>query len=126
MILDRTWNKKEQKFTISYIDKNGNRQFYQKYLHHIKTYEYDEDGEFETWNGRRCKKIFKDTTTYTPNEFDLLEFMYELPKELNDELLLSSIQKLYREKDAYIEAMKHSSQQDSINTILGLIQEASK
>jgi hypothetical protein len=32
MILDRTWNKKEQKLTISYIDKQGNRQFYQKYF----------------------------------------------------------------------------------------------
>ena len=47
-------------------------------------------------------------------------------EELNNTSLLSAIQKLYQEKDAYIEAMKHSSQQDSISTILGLIQEASK
>ena len=39
MIIDRTWNKREQKLTISYVDKQGNRQFYHKYLHHIKTYE---------------------------------------------------------------------------------------
>ena len=74
MILDRTWNKKEQKITISYIDKLGNRQFYSKYLHHIKSYEYDKDGDLETWNGKKCKKVFKDTTQYTPNEFDILEF----------------------------------------------------
>ena len=43
MILDRTWSKKEQKLIISYIDKLGNRQFYQKYLHHIKSYEYDSE-----------------------------------------------------------------------------------
>ena len=43
MILDRTWNKKEQKLVISYIDKEGNRHFYQKYFHHFKTYEYDEN-----------------------------------------------------------------------------------
>ena len=30
MIIDRTWNKKEQKLTISYVDKLGKRQFYQK------------------------------------------------------------------------------------------------
>ena len=30
MILDRTWNKREQKLVISYIDKEGNRKFYQK------------------------------------------------------------------------------------------------
>ena len=47
-------------------------------------------------------------------------------EELNNTSLLSAIQKLYQEKDANIEAMKHSSQQDSISTILGLIQEASK
>lgn len=47
-------------------------------------------------------------------------------EELNNSSLLDAIQKLYKEKDAYIEAMKHSSQQDSISTILGLIKEASK
>lgn len=47
-------------------------------------------------------------------------------EELTNEALLNAIQKLYHEKDAYIEAMKKSSQQDSIQTILGLIDEASK
>ena len=41
MILDRSWNKRERKLVISYIDKGGRRQFYQKFFHHIKTYEYD-------------------------------------------------------------------------------------
>lgn len=82
MILDRTWNKKEQKLVISYIDKQGNRQYFQKYLHHIKSYEYDPKGEFETWDGKRCNKIYKDTREYSPNEFDLLEFQYELPSDI--------------------------------------------
>ena len=47
-------------------------------------------------------------------------------EELSTTSLLDAIQKLYKNKDAYIEAMKHSSQQDSISTILGLIKEASK
>ena len=95
MILDRKKNKKDRKLTISYIDKLGNRQFYQKYLHHIKTYEYDDNGELDTWNGRKCTKIFKDTTNYNPNEFDILEYMYELPKELNDKLHAQNFPKLY-------------------------------
>ena len=45
---------------------------------------------------------------------------------LDNSTLFDAIQKLYKEKDAYIDAMKRSSQQDSIQTILGLIQEASK
>ena len=95
MILDRTWNKKEQKLTISYIDKLGNRQFYQKYIHHIKSYEYDPNGEYETWNGKRCNKIFKDTFDYTPNEFEFLEFMYELPKDINQQFHAQYFPKLY-------------------------------
>ena len=47
-------------------------------------------------------------------------------EELNDSTLLDAINKLYKEKDAYIDAMKQSTQQDSIQTILGLIQQASK
>lgn len=47
-------------------------------------------------------------------------------EELTDELLLESIKKLYTERDAYISAMKTSSMQDSIKTIIGLIEEASK
>lgn len=95
MILDRTWNKRDQKLTISYIDKLGNRKFFTKHLHHIKSYEYDNDGEFETWNGRKCKKIFKETINYKPNEFELLEFMYELPKDLNSDMHAQYFPKLY-------------------------------
>lgn len=47
-------------------------------------------------------------------------------EELKDSALLDAIQKLYHEKDAYIDCMKQSSQQDSIQTILGLIQKASE
>ena len=95
MIVDRTWNKKDQKLTISYIDKLGNRQFYSKYLHHIKTYEYDVDGDLDTWNNKKCKRVFKDTTQYTPNEFDILEFLYELPKDINDILHAQNFPKIY-------------------------------
>ena len=45
-------------------------------------------------------------------------------EELNKEHTLDSIHKLYQHRNTYIDAMKHSSQQDSINTIINLIQEA--
>jgi len=47
-------------------------------------------------------------------------------EELNNSVLLDAILKLYKEKDAYIRAMKQSKQQDSVQTILDLIQKASK
>ena len=68
---------------------------HQKYLHHIKTYEYDDNGEYETWNGRRCNKVFKDSTTYKPNEFDILEYMYELPEDLQKQFHATVSPKLY-------------------------------
>ena len=95
MVLDRTWNKKEQKLTISYIDQSGNRKFYQKYFHHFKTYEYDEQGEFLTWDNKRCRKVFKDTAFYEPNEFDILELMYEFEPELNKMMHAQYFPKLY-------------------------------
>lgn len=47
-------------------------------------------------------------------------------EELNSSVLLDAIQKLYKEKDAYIANMKQSAGHNSIQTILGLIQKASK
>lgn len=44
--------------------------------------------------------------------------------ELTDQVLLDAIHKLYDQRDSYINAMKQSSQQDSINTIIGLIEDA--
>ena len=95
MIIDRQWNKREQKVVISYVDKLGNRQFYTKYLHHIKTYEYDKDGDCENWDGRKCKRVFKDTSTYTPNEFDMLEYMYEMEPAMNKMFHSQYFPKLY-------------------------------
>lgn len=43
-------------------------------------------------------------------------------EDLTNELLLSSIRKLYLERDSYVKAMKHSSGQDTITTITRLIE----
>lgn len=45
-------------------------------------------------------------------------------EELTSEVLLSSIRTLYQDRDIYIDAMSHSSQQDSIETIIELIENA--
>ena len=46
-------------------------------------------------------------------------------EELTDELLLSSIRRLYAERDKFIQTMNQSSQKDPIETIIGLIEHAS-
>ncbi len=58
--------------------------------------------------------------------FERQGFSMVLEEEaLSPTLLLETVQKLYNDRDTYITAMKQSSQQDSIGTILGLIQEVS-
>lgn len=47
-------------------------------------------------------------------------------EELTDQILLQTILQLYDKKDSYIDAMTNSSQQDSIDVIIQLIQNASK
>ena len=47
-------------------------------------------------------------------------------EELSNQLLLDTIRTLYEKKDSYISAMKQSSQQDSIDTIIDLIENAAK
>ncbi len=45
-------------------------------------------------------------------------------EELTNQVLLDAIHSLYEKRDTYISAMKQSSQQDSIQTIIGLIEAA--
>lgn len=45
-------------------------------------------------------------------------------EELKPQVLLDTIHSLYAKRDTYISAMSHSSQQDSIQTIIGLIEDA--
>lgn len=47
-------------------------------------------------------------------------------EELNKDVLLSSINHLYENKETYINAMKASSQQNSIDTIVDLIEAAAR
>lgn len=80
MIIDRTWNKRTQNYVVSYVDENGNRKLWNKYMHHWLTYEYDDNGKLDTWDGRKCSKIFKNSAEYNPCEFDQLEMLYGLEK----------------------------------------------
>ncbi len=47
-------------------------------------------------------------------------------EELDNQVLLDAIHKLYTERDTYITAMKESSHQNSIDTIIGLIEDVTR
>lgn len=46
-------------------------------------------------------------------------------EETNKDTLLEAVHKLYDNRNTYMDAMRNSGQQDSINTVIGLIEEAS-
>ena len=85
MIIDRTWNKNTQNYVVSYLDENGNRKMWNRYMHHWTTYEFDVNGQYDHWDGRKCTKVYKDAKEYSPNEFDQLEMLYGL-KETDPDL----------------------------------------
>lgn len=61
------------------------------------------------------------------HSFERQGFSVVLEEEaLSKDSLLSAIRQLYADRDTYIRAMKNSSQQDSIDTIIQLIEHASK
>lgn len=61
------------------------------------------------------------------HSFERQGFSIVLEEEnLTKDSLLAAIHKLYEQKDTYISAMKHSSQKDSIFTIIRLIEEAAR
>lgn len=95
MILDRTWNKYNKRLTVSWIDSNGDRQFFQRYLNYIKTYEYSDTGQYMTWDGKKCTDVYKDAATYKPNDFDILEYLYGLDKETLKNFHSMNFPKLY-------------------------------
>ncbi len=78
MIIDRTWNKRTQTYTVSYVDAAGNRKLWSRMMHHWTTYEFDNNGDCFNWDGRRCSKVFKKGSEYVPCEFDQLEMLYGL------------------------------------------------
>ena len=47
-------------------------------------------------------------------------------EEITDDILLCLVRDLYNERSRYINAMTNSNQQDSIDTIIELIEEASR
>lgn len=78
MIIERSWNSYKRALDISYIDSNGQRKMWSKQYEFIKTYKYDDDGTLHTWNGKKCRVSYEKSDKYRPNEFDMLEMIFEL------------------------------------------------
>ena len=61
------------------------------------------------------------------NSFEKQGFSYVIKEEdVTDEILLSAVKEVYKNRQTYIDAMSNSGQMDSIATIIDLIKKETK
>ncbi len=91
MILDIIHRKDERTLEISYIKENGHKDLIKFNANRLKTYKYDVDGAFKTWNGARCSEAW----TANPSKFDIKTFITELEPKYRNIIMGKTFPKLY-------------------------------
>lgn len=80
MILDYDYSYKRREMSISYVDERGYKKLIKRNVDRFKTYRYDDDGDLDTWNGRKCVTAW----TNKPSKFDIKTWIRELNKRDQD------------------------------------------
>lgn len=91
MILDYSYNKRDKLFKISYIDGSGHKKFLEYNAGKFKSYEFNDEGEYTNWDGRKCDISYINN----PSSFDIKTFITELPDADKKLLSNSTFPKLY-------------------------------
>ncbi len=91
MILDIDYSKYNHKLTISYVNERGNKSFLETNTSRFKTYFFDEEGEFENWDGRKCSLKYTDQ----PSKFDIKTCINEMSQERQDLIMQKKFPNLY-------------------------------
>lgn len=80
MILDYDYSYKRREMSISYVDERGYKKLIKRNVDRFKTYRYDDCGDLDTWNGRKCVTAW----TNKPSKFDIKTWIRELNKRDQD------------------------------------------
>lgn len=80
MILDYDYSYKRREMSISYVDERGYKKLIKRNVDRFKTYRYDDSGDLDTWNGRKCVTAW----TNKPSKFDIKTWIRELNKRDQD------------------------------------------
>lgn len=92
MILDYNYSKNTKELTISYINKEGRKDFLNfENINRFKTYYYTPTGQYETYDGARAGIKYTDD----PSKFDLKEYIMELPQKYKDLINEETFPRLY-------------------------------
>ena len=92
MILDYEFSRDKRQFSISFINKDGNKEI--KHFDNIQrflTYYYTPNGRYASWDEAKCDTKW----TNQPSRFDLKEFIYNLSPEIQAQLDQRTFPKLY-------------------------------
>ena len=76
MILDYDYSYKRREMSISYVDERGYKKLIKRNVDRFKTYRYDDNGDLDAWNGRKCVTAW----TNKPSKFDIKTWIRELNK----------------------------------------------
>lgn len=91
MILDIVQRKDQRTLEVSYIKENGQKDIITFNANRVKTYKYDANGAFKTWNGARCSEAW----TGNPSKFDIKTFIAELEPKYRNVIMGKTFPKLY-------------------------------
>lgn len=80
MILDYDYSYKRREMSISYVDERGYKKLIKRNVDRFKTYRYDDNGDLDAWNGRKCVTAW----TNKPSKFDIKTWIRELNKRDQD------------------------------------------
>lgn len=91
MILDYTFTKSKNNLSISYIKDDGMKSVLNFNVQRFKTYYRSPNGQFQNWDGDRCDIKYTDK----PCNFDIMEYLKELPEKYQSLLQGKTSPKLY-------------------------------
>lgn len=91
MILDYKYSRKRHQLAVSYIKDNGAKALIKYNMDRFKTYYETPDGKYTNWNGKKCDVKW----TNDLGDFEIPQFIKELPEEDRKKLLANNLLKLY-------------------------------
>lgn len=91
MILDYNFSPKRHQLSVSYIKENGQKSLMKYNMDRFKSYYETPEGRYTNWNGKKCDIKWVDR----PIEFEINEFLKDLPEQDRQKLTAKFLPRLY-------------------------------
>lgn len=91
MLIDYAYNSHKQTLTISYTEPKGNKGLYSIQNGLFDSWKEDPNGEFVTWNNKRCSPCIHTA----PTKFDIYQFIRQLPQQVQDKIFSKALPQIF-------------------------------